>query len=299
VRDVKPLVTVIIPAYNRAGYLNQAIDSVLNQTYEQVRLIVVDDGSTDGSYELIQAYGDRLTLLTHSDHVNKGQSASINLGLKQAFGHCEFIAILDSDDYWEPEKIVKQLKPMMSDSQIGLVYSNGWGVNATGNFLYDIYDDSHVEYSRPENVLLDCYFFVPTNSLVRECVFRKVGLQDETLRSAQDHDMAIRIAEECGLAYIPDQLFSYRRHENTISNKNAQLRWDNGFIILKKAAIRYKYDAAVLRKRSAVLHFRLFQIYKGKGEWGKAVYHIVNSGCRDPVRAMKVLLRRERVSSPH
>ncbi len=81
-----PLVTVVIPAYNRADYIEQTIDSVLDQTYPRVQLIVIDDGSTDGTYEKIEAYGNRLELLTHPGHRNKGQSASINLGLRQARG---------------------------------------------------------------------------------------------------------------------------------------------------------------------------------------------------------------------
>lgn len=295
----KPLVAVIIPVYNRAGFLKQTIDSVLSQTYRNIQLIVVDDGSTDGSYELIKSYGDKLTLITHPNHKNQGQSASINLGIKYVIEKCDYIAILDSDDYWLPEKVYKQVKVMINKPDVGLVYGNGYGVNVKGERLYEIYTNKHVEESKPENVLLDCYFLLPNNSLVRESIYQKAGFFDESLRAAQDHDMAIRIAECTKLEYIPDHVFCYRRHENSISHRNADIRWQNGFIILKKAKKRYPYSRSVIRKRSAVLHFRLFQIFMEKKRRYKAIGHLIAAGYKDPVRSVKVLFGVNRVTSPH
>ena len=100
-------VSIIIPAYNRVTYINQTVDSVLNQTYQNFELVIVDDGSIDGTYEKLQAYGDKIKLLTHDNRSNKGQSASINLGLKNANG--KYIAILDSDDFWELRKLEIQV----------------------------------------------------------------------------------------------------------------------------------------------------------------------------------------------
>ena len=252
------LVTVVIPAYNRVNYIEQTIGSVLDQTYPQIQLIVIDDGSTDGTYEKIQAYGDRLQLLTHPGHLNRGQSASINLGLRQASG--KYIAILDSDDYWAPEKLDIQVDFLEKHPDIGLVYTNGYAVNAEGEILYAIYDNNHKEYNDTDAVLLDCYILLPQNSLVRKSVYDKAGFFEESYRSAQDHDMLIRIAEITKFAYLQDFLFFYRRHPGSISSTQQALRWETGFRILEKAGQRHPYKPTTLRKRKAVLHYRIGKV---------------------------------------
>ena len=120
---------------------------------------------------------------------NKGQSASINLGLQSARG--EYVAILDSDDYWMLDKIEKQVRYFEENPEVGLVYGNCNYVDANGKVLYRLYGDDHVELSDPGRLLLDCYFLLPNNSLVRKDVIDKAGYFNETFRAAQDHDMAI------------------------------------------------------------------------------------------------------------
>lgn len=299
--DKQPLVSVIIPSYNRVSFLKQTIESVLAQSYSQVELLVIDDGSSDGSYELAQQY-EQIRLLTHPERQNRGQSASINLGLQQAQG--DYIAILDSDDYWHSDKLMTQVGYLQQHADVGLVYVNGWSVDANSQQLYRIYDDHHVEQSSPahsvaDEVLMNCYFLVPNNALVRASVFRQVGGFDESLRAAQDHDMAIRIAEVTRLAYINKELFYYRRHANSISQKQADLRWQNGFLILDKARRRYQYPSATIRKRRAVLHFRTAQCQVEKGQWLRAAKNAVTAAILDPVRSFKVLARLEPIRSPH
>jgi len=292
-------VSIIIPAFNRARYIRHTVESVLDQSYPNLELIVVDDGSSDGTRAILEQFGDQIRLLEHEGRQNRGQSASINLGLRQAEG--EYVAILDSDDYWEPDKIKIQAEYLEQHPDVGLVYCNGTAVNENGVFLYDIYRPGHTESSRPENILLDCYFFVPSNSLIRTQVLRQAGGFDETLRAAQDHDMAIRIAEITRLAYIDKCVFHYRRHTQSISKSPGGVltRWNNGFIILNKAASRYPYPASFIRKRKAVLHFRLFQCALENRAMMQALPHLLLAGLYDPMRACDVLLRRERVSSPH
>ena len=112
-----PLVSVIIPCYNRQDYIAQTIDSVLNQTWPNIELIVVDDGCTDNSRQILENYGNRVQLLEHPGFTNKGQSAAINVGLNAAKG--DYIAILDSDDLFLPQKIVKQILIFFKTSKFG------------------------------------------------------------------------------------------------------------------------------------------------------------------------------------
>jgi glycosyltransferase involved in cell wall biosynthesis len=101
---VLPLVSVIMPAYNTARYIREAIDSVLDQDYPSKELIVIDDGSTDGTLEVLRSYGDRITLI---EQRNQGSAVARNAGLAAARGEC--IAFLDSDDIWLPGKLRLQV----------------------------------------------------------------------------------------------------------------------------------------------------------------------------------------------
>lgn len=292
-----PEVTTIIPCYNRVDYIDLTLESVLSQTYSPIKIVVVDDGSTDGTRAVLERYKDKITILEHPNRVNKGQSAAINLGLRQA--HSKYIAILDSDDLWVPEKIEKQVSYLEEHKDVGLVYGNGFAIDEQGKEIYKYYPHQHVERNNPEDVLLNCYFLVPNNSLFRRSAIEKAGEFDERLRAAQDHDMAIRMAEVTRLAYVDEVVFYYRRHRDSISHKSAKLRWCNGFIILRKAANRYPYTRKVIRKRKAVLHFRLGQCFVEEKKFGRALYHFLCAGCMDPMRSTEVIWGREKVSSPH
>jgi glycosyltransferase involved in cell wall biosynthesis len=280
-------VSVIIPAYNRSDYIDQTILSVLNQSYPNIELIVVDDGSTDDTYEKIQAYGDKLTLLSHANRGNKGQSASINLGLAKVGG--KYIAILDSDDYWELNKLQIQVLFLEKNMNVGLVYTNGYAVDANGDKLYPIYDNKHLEPNDPNMVLLDCYIALPVNSLVRREVYDIVGEFDETYRAAQDHDMLLRIAEVTELAYLPDSLWYYRRHGDSISSQQQGLRWRYGFQILHNAKQRYPYRPSTIRKRLAVLNYRLGLCMLNERKRLNAFWYLFRAFSFDPLRSIKVL----------
>lgn len=282
-----PLVSVIIPAFNRRDYIDETVQSVLKQTYPHVELIVVDDGSTDGTYEKLQEFQDRILLLSHSGRLNKGQSIAINLGLSRAKG--EYVAILDSDDYWAEEKLFLQVDYLMRHENIGLVYGNGYCVDAKGNILYPFYDDLHYENNDPNRVLLDCYLLLPQNALVRKAVYEEVGFFEESFRAAQDHDMLIRIAEKTQFGYIPNYLFYYRRHGASISFNGQEQRWKNGFKILERAKNRYPYSSTTIRKRLAVLNFRMGQVFWRKKQYLKSLPYLLKAGLLDPLRAFLVI----------
>jgi len=292
-------VAVIIPAFNRARYIGQTIESVLQQTYANIEIIVVDDGSTDGTREVLDAYSGKIKRLEHPGQQNRGQSASINLGIEYADG--EYVCVLDSDDYWELDKIELQVRYLEQHPDVGLIYCNGTAVNSNGDYLYDIYTSGHREENKPERILLDCYIHLPSNSLMHMSVLRKAGCFDETLRAAQDHDMLIRVAEITRFGYLNKPLYHYRRHEESISksNQGATQRWRNGFLILEKARNRYPYAASVIRRRKAVLYFRLFQCAMEDGSRFRALRYLLLAGLHDLGRACTVLLRKEQVRSPH
>ena len=291
-----PRVAVVIPCYNREQYLAQAVQSVLDQTWPNVELVVVDDGSTDGSREVLASFGDRVRVLTHPGGENRGQSASINLGINNSEG--EYIAILDSDDWWALDKLESHIGYLEANPDIGMVYGNGFRVEQETGTRYRLYQDAHREASDPARLLLDCYIALPGNAVFRRSVLHKAGLFDESLRSAQDHDMAVRMAEVARFAYLPGERFFYRRHSASISHRNFKLRWANGFYILDKAARRYPYPRVIIRRRRAVLHFRMGQVLWAEGARVRAGWHFLRAFMDDPGRAYNVAARRERVSAP-
>ena len=130
----KPKVSVIIPCYNRERYIAKTVESVLNQTYPHIELVVVDDGCTDNSRMILEQYKNSVRILEHPGRINKGQSAAINLGIRSSSS--EYVAILDSDDLFAPEKIEKQVNFLEANLGIGLVYANGHAVDENGNILY-------------------------------------------------------------------------------------------------------------------------------------------------------------------
>ncbi len=289
-------VTVIIPCYNRERFVRETVESALAQTYPHVEVVAVDDGSTDGTRKVLEDYADRVTILDHPGRVNKGQSASINLAVRST--RSDYIAILDSDDYWAPEKIERQVEYLESHPEVGLVYANGLAVDENGKELYKVFSAKHVETNRPERALLECHFNLPSNALVRRSVLESAGEFDETMRSAQDHDMAIRIAEITRLAYIDEPLWYYRRHPDSQSGRHSRRRWETGFKILRKACQRYPYGLNVQRRRLAVLNFRLGQCLREEHRFGRAVIRFVAAGLLDPVRAIGVLRGLERFGGP-
>tara|TARA_R110000850_G_scaffold102658_1_gene212013 strand:- start:5331 stop:6224 length:894 start_codon:yes stop_codon:yes gene_type:complete len=292
----KTLVSVLLPAFNRADYIRETVESVLLQDYPQVELIVVDDGSSDGTYEILLEYQreGKLKLLTHPGRANRGQSAALNLGLEHVSG--EFIAILDSDDVFLPGKLHAQVDYLKAHPEVGLVYGMGEAVDAEGRWLYDILAANHIEPNDPNTVLLDCYFSLPVNALVRRSVYDQVGGFEEAFRAAQDHDMLIRIAEKTRLAFIPVKVFQYRRHGDSISNKGQRKRWENGFEILRRAEGRYSYQKSTIRKRRALLNYRMAQVCWRENKNVSALGLLLRAGALDPVRAVKVLSGKEKAS---
>ncbi|WP_278350685.1 MULTISPECIES: glycosyltransferase [Marinobacter] len=285
-----PLVTVLTPAFNRVSYINDTVRSVQSQTYRNIEYLVIDDGSTDGTLEALDSYARKgiLTLLTHEDRRNRGQAASLNLGLRQAAG--EYIVILDSDDILHPEKISKQVAYLESHPDIGMVYGQAMAISSDGKELFPIPPNDHVEPGDPNRLLLDCYMALPGGAMVRKSVFDQAGFFEESFRASQDHDMVVRIAEVAPFVYLPGIVFYYRKHAESISQQGLERRWMVGFEILARAKKRFSYRSSTIRKRKALLHFRMGQVRWFQRRLLSALWHFSRAGLGDPKRSIAVIL---------
>lgn len=255
--EKRPEVSVIIPTYNRAHLIGRAIQSVLDQTYQDFEIIVVDDASTDETEEVVKSFADdRINYTRHQK--NKGGGASRNTGIKVAKG--KFIAFLDSDDEWLAEKLKKQIgRFKISSNKVGVIYSGYCTVSGKTQELVARVIPS-LRGNLSVNFLKGCYVLNSTSVVRRDC-FRKAGFFDETLLSCQEWDIWIRVSRHYEFDFVPDILVKYYFHETQISTDlNAKIRG-------REALIR-KYQVNISKYPSVLsLHLNVLgKLYCIKGD---------------------------------
>jgi len=218
-----PNISVIIPTYNRAHLLPRAIKSVLNQTYKDFELIIVDDASTDNTEEVVREFQEKDKRIVYVKHQkNRGGSAARNTGIKLAKGEC--IALLDDDDEWLPEKLEREIEKIQSlSSDVGVVYSGVfWVLEDTGRVISKVVPTLHgkmyIDFLRGAIIALP-------STLIRKSCFQRSGLFDEELPACQDWDMWIRLAKYYEFDFIPEALVKAYIHGEQIStNLKARIR---------------------------------------------------------------------------
>jgi glycosyltransferase involved in cell wall biosynthesis len=215
-------ISVIIPNYNYARYLEQAIESVLTQSYENVELIIVNNGSTDNSLEVLEKFGDKIHLINQP---NLGQSGARNSGLSLSSG--ELIAFLDADDFWEPNKLEMQISLMNDATQ--LVYSGISPFKDPG--------DEKLQSVLPKYKGSCSKYFIdlPGASIVlsgestalfsRE-LLEKVGIFDAELNSTAGWDFFRRCSRLTNFDFVNEPLVNYRLHSSNMSNSNTKVILD-------------------------------------------------------------------------
>lgn len=216
----QPLVSVVVPTYNRASIIGKTIDNIFEQTYRNIELIVVDDGSTDGTKDVLASYGKRIRWVCQP---NAGAPAARNRGAEMAKG--EIVAFQDSDDSWHAEKIARQVSLLSRAGEtVTCCVCNTNILTIEGNSI----DAFALASLRPQceegiwtNVaeLMATRFFIFCQAVaVRKKVLEKIGGYDERLSTMQDHEMAIRLAYEGAWAFIRTPLVIQKQgSENSIS----------------------------------------------------------------------------------
>jgi glycosyltransferase involved in cell wall biosynthesis len=210
-----PLVSAIIPTFNRGWILNEAIQSVLDQTYQPMEIIVVDDGSTDDTRDILDSFGDGITVLYQE---NRGVSAARNLGIKHSHG--ELIAFLDSDDLWTPDKIACQVDFFCDNPNAVICQTeeiwirNGKRVNPK---------NKHKKLSgmifEPS---LELCLVSPSAVMIQRALFELKGFFDETLPACEDYDLWLRIATTHAIDLI-DRACTVKRggHDDQLSSHHS------------------------------------------------------------------------------
>jgi glycosyltransferase involved in cell wall biosynthesis len=232
-----PEITIIIPTYNRADFLGQAVDSVLAQTYKNWELLIIDDASTDSTGSIVAAYAQKDSRIRSiKNETNLGISKTRNRGLHEARG--TYIAMLDSDDIWlDPEKLAKQIAAFEKNPKLAIVGTWITQIDETGKTLRNIeFALSDADIRRT---------FVYYNSIVQSSVlFLKqaaldAGGYDETLATMEDTDLWLNIGTKYEIETLPICATGYRVHKNSITkNRRKQVardqmtvfrRWKNSY----------------------------------------------------------------------
>lgn len=217
-----PIVSVIMPAYNASAFIEEAIQSVLNQDLANIELIVVDDGSSDGTPELAARFGDKVKVLRQK---NAGPAAARNRGVAAAQG--EFIAFLDADDVWLPRKLALQVQFLRNYPDVGVVYGTflRWHSLPDGSFSeppepihMDKQFDTIPEHSGwvYKTLLFDNVIHIIT-AMVRRSVFESIGGLDESLATGEDYDFWLKVSQQFRVAKFIRTLAYYRMHADSIT----------------------------------------------------------------------------------
>ena len=203
-------VSVIIPTYNYARFIEQAIESVLAQTHPNIEIIVVDDGSTDHTEEVLAKFGDKIKSIKQQ---NKGVGAARNNGVKVSDG--AFVAFLDADDIWLPNKIERQLQVFQNDEEVGLVSVGMREFDKEGKTI-SLYLDGKNGWCAEKLLVLSPMNVSGSAITLRRNAFERVGGFDEMkeLHPSEDWEFCYRVAREFKFHFIPELLVDYRNHGN-------------------------------------------------------------------------------------
>ncbi|GIK40756.1 MAG: hypothetical protein BroJett011_45890 [Chloroflexota bacterium] len=222
---VPALVSIIIPTYNHAHFLGEALQSSLAQDYPRTEIIIIDDGSTDNTAEVVQPF------LTHPQikyifQENRGLSAARNRGFAESQG--QYLNFLDADDTMHPSKVSKQVELLEHNPDVAFVYCDTHFVNREGE-AFDPHMSVGLARKKLEGDIFDSLIlggYFPVHSvLIRRSALEQVGLFDESLRSLEDFHLWLRLAAEGFQAkYLDEKLVSYRKYSSSMSQNELTMR---------------------------------------------------------------------------
>jgi len=237
----KPKVSVIMSVYNGETFLNDAIESILRQTFSDFEFIIVNDKSTDNTENILREYikrDERIKIIQNSENI--GLTKSLNKAIKQSKG--TYIARMDADDVSEPERLEKQIRFMGNNLNIVLCGTLGWIIDDKGEKIKE--KNLKTSYADIKKSLLFNNQFIHSSLFIRKDILDKEGFYDESFQKSQDYELILRLASKYQVANLPDRLIEWRMNTNSLSwsNKEQELsairaRW--------RAITRYNYPKLI------------------------------------------------------
>ncbi len=212
------LVTIVLPVYNREKYVSRAIESVLRQTYKKYELIVVDDGSTDSSLQIVQGFQNSFAdgQLVIISQKNMGPSYAKNAAIQASQG--QYIAFLDSDDFWHEEKLSKQLPLFDTEKEVAFTYT-GYCLIDENDTIFEVclpdpifYGDIYEKLWKYPNNISGGTIIVEKNKLL------SAGLFDPLLKGSENLDLRLRLSQLGHVFFLSDVLYFYRKHSDSLTS---------------------------------------------------------------------------------
>lgn len=205
IKEYKPLVSVIVPCYNHEKYITECVISIIYQTYRNFELIIIDDGSTDKSLEVLTKLQKEYKFILIRQE-NKGIAATLNRGIRE-FSKGEYITFCASDDFWELSKLEKQVSFMKKNDQYPMCYGNTCYVDTDSNIIKRT--DNNLRSGWLFEDILTFKIHPPVNYLFRAEIFKEVGYYDERILS-EDYYMNLKISNKYRIGYLNEYLSYYR-----------------------------------------------------------------------------------------
>jgi glycosyltransferase involved in cell wall biosynthesis len=240
-----PIVSVIIPNYNYGRYLSEALESVFNQTYKELEIIVVNNGSTDNSMEILDSFGEKITVINQQ---NLGQATARNVGIAQASG--KLLALLDADDIWLPDKIESQVS-LITDS-VQLVYCGIHFVDSNASVIsrsvFPMYKNDCLEFfeNKPWRAIV---VGGESTALFSRKLYEDVGGFNVNLSTASGWDFFRKCAAKTHFEFSNNAQVLYRQHTENISRKRGLIYWNmvkSGYLCTRDQIQARRFKAALL-----------------------------------------------------
>jgi glycosyltransferase involved in cell wall biosynthesis len=275
----EPLISIIIPTFNRAHTVSETIDSVLGQTYQHIEVIVVDDGSTDNTQEVLRHYGARIRNICQD---NAGQVAARNRGIREACG--EIITFLDSDDLWLPHCLGTHLKLLQkAPAEVPCSLVNGWLHFADGRRMTS-FQNSHLAPSLKEGLCLNLPDLLATRFImfcqfiaIRRKAVEKTGAFDDELKFMEDYALPLRLSLLGPWAFTSEPLVTWRQGVP-------------GSISVSQRAIEQEVE---LRENLLIIRQRYLQMIDGNEQFAKSKHLQSREQHLDRLELRAIALRRQ------
>jgi glycosyltransferase involved in cell wall biosynthesis len=256
----QPLVSVIIPAYNAEISIAQTLESVLSQTYQNIEILVVDDGSSDKTAEIVKSFAQKDSRISLLQQSNAGVAAARNLAIEKSRG--EYIAPIDADDIWYPQNLEKQVEYLIkSSASVGVVYSWSVDINESGLLTGGFYN-STIEGEVYKALVYKYFIGNASSSLLRRICFEKVGgynckMKAENAQGCEDWELHLRIAEHYQFKVVPEFLVGYRQITTSMSCNFAAMAKSHSLIMANVRQLHPEIPTNIYRWSSSNFYIYL------------------------------------------
>ncbi len=277
-------VSTVIPTYNSAKFLPDAIQSILNQTYQDYEIIVVDDGSTDNTFDIVREFGKNIRYLRQE---NKGLGGARNTGIRHANG--EYVGLLDADDQWYPNYLETMVSIADQHPEAAIFYCNARYTDEHGVDSPQLVGVPAISSGEIYQTLLRANFLIPSTVLMRRSVIVNKGLFDQALRSlhgCEDWDLWLRVSRDYPFVGTRENLVRYRIHGNSLSANPTKMQHAARSVIEKQFGPDdehpQNWSADKRRAFGGVYRYHLLTSIQRQNDWKASSQYLLRALKSDP-----------------